>query len=105
MSRLESQGTLKPGDEGYWRVWGSHALDIKPGDLILCAWKDSDNPAVIHHAEYEVVQLAPWPDKPIMNGCRVRFLATNGEYESVGMLQPMELYRPGTGNYLSDYAR
>lgn len=108
MQRLYEQederGALKPGMEGWWRVWGSHALDIQPGDLVMSGWKDSDDPSVIHHAEYEVAEMASFK-APTMNTIRVGFIATTGKFGSVGMLQAMELRRWGTGNFLSDYAR
>lgn len=111
-ARLDDQGSLEPGTPGYWEVWGASARDIRPGDLVMSGWKDRDDPSVIHHAEYEVAEMAPWgmstvrPGEPdLRDSCRVRFLTTAGTFASVGMLQPLALLRPGTHNTLSDYAR
>jgi hypothetical protein len=105
-------GALQPGDQGYWRVWGACARDIQPGDLVLMRWSgDGEAERGIHHFdEYEVVEMAPWPlredgREDLRNMCRVRFLTTAGTYASVGMLQVMELVRPGTHNYLGEYVR
>ena len=103
-SRLDDQGGLEPGMPGYWKVWGATARDIRPGDLVLAGWKDRDDPDVIHHAEYEVAEMASF-DAPTMNTIRVGFITTAGTFASVGMLQPMALLRHGTHNMLSDYAR
>lgn len=102
----DTNGTLKAGDEGWWRVWGSCALDIRPGDLVMSGWKDSDhaNNGIIHHAEYEVVEMASF-DAPTMNSIRVGFINTTGKFASVGMMQPMELLRWGTGAVLGDHVR
>jgi hypothetical protein len=110
-------GTLQPGDQGYWQVWGAHPMDIRPGDLVLARWsQDNERERGIHHfAEYEVLEMAPWPLREdgrddLRNSCQVRFLTTSSTpdhpvYGSVGMLQVMRLVRPGTGNFLGKYVR
>ncbi len=103
-ARLDGQGPLEPGQRGYWTVAGARAMDIRPGDLVLSAWKDRDDPSVIHHAEYEVTEMAGFKD-PMMDTVRVGFITTTGQFASVGMLQPMALARPGTHRTLSDYVR
>jgi hypothetical protein len=40
-----------------------------------------------------------------MNSIRVGFIATTGKFASVGMMQPMELLRWGTGAILGDHVR
>jgi hypothetical protein len=103
MQRLYDQedehGTLKPGQEGWWPVWGARAVDIRPGDLVLSGWKDENN--VIHHAEYEVAEMASFT-APTMNSIRVGFIDSTGKFGSVGMLQTMKLFRRATGNKLAD---
>lgn len=37
------QGSLAPGAEGFWKVWGATVNNIRPGDLILT--KDISTPA------------------------------------------------------------
>jgi len=106
-ARLDDQeraGGVEPGTEGYWQVWGACARDIRPGDLVLCGWKDRDNPDIIHHAEYEVTEMASF-DAPTMNTIRVGFITTTGRFASVGMLQPVALVRRGTHHVLGDYVR
>ena len=34
-ARLDGQGALQPGTEGWWPVHGAHAIDIRPGDLVM----------------------------------------------------------------------
>ena len=96
----DAKGALKPGDEGWWPVWGARAIDIRPGDLVMSGWKDRDDPRVIHHAEYEVVEMASFA-QPAMNSIRVGFIDSTGTFCSVGMLQAMQLRRWGTGNKLA----
>jgi hypothetical protein len=103
-ARLDGQGQLQPGTEGYWPVHGARATDIRPGDLVMAGWKDRDNPEIIHHAEYEVTEMASF-DAPAMNTIRVRFIATTGKFASVGMLQPIALARWGTHRTLAGSVR
>jgi hypothetical protein len=100
-NRANGAGRLQPGQSGWWPLWGPHALDIASGDRLMTGYKDDDG--IIRHNEYEVVELAPWGD--LRDSCRVRFLTTAGQYRSVGMLQPMQLLRPGTHNTLSRHCR
>ncbi|HEY2644459.1 MAG TPA: hypothetical protein VGI56_11965 [Galbitalea sp.] len=99
----DERGVLHPGQEGYWKVWGARAIDIRPGDLVMSGWKDKldDGTEVIQHAEYEVAEMASFT-APTMNTIRVGFIGTNGLFGSVGMLQAMVLLRWGTGNKLAD---
>lgn len=98
-----SGDALKPGQEGYWKVWGARAVDIRPGDLVMSGWKDKDyeNNGVLHHAEYEVMEMASFT-APTMNSIRVGFIDSTGTFGSVGMMQAMVLMRWGTGNTLAD---
>jgi hypothetical protein len=99
---LDEQGRLEPGTEGWWRVWGASARDIRPGDLVMTGWRNSDGSS--GHGEHTAGEPAPWGD--LRDSCRVRFTdAVTGELFSVGMLQPMALLRRGTHNTLSDYVR
>lgn len=103
-ARLDEQGALTPPADGWWRVWGARASDIRPGDLVMCGWKDADDPAVIHHAEYEVAEMASF-GAPSMNTLRVGFITTTGRFASVGMLQAMALVRRGTHGTLAGSVR
>lgn len=107
MQRLydqEDAGNVKEsGDQGWWRVWGARAIDIRPGDLVMSGWKDDgeDGEIIMRHAEYEVVEMASFT-APTMNTLRVGFIASTGLFSSVGMMQPMELVRWTDGNKLAD---
>lgn len=92
---------LEPGSPGYWRVYGARADDIRPGDLVMSGWADDDG--IKRHAEYDVVDLAPWGD--LRDSLRVRFLTTTGQHASVGRMQPMALLRQGTHGTLADSVR
>ena len=106
MQRLydqEDAGDVKPGDKGWWRVWGARAFDIRPGDLVMSGWKDDgeDGEIIMRHAEYEVMEMASFTQKT-MNTLRVGFIASNGKFGSVGMMQPMQLVRWTDGNKLAE---
>lgn len=88
---------LEPGTEGWWPVMAARAFDIQPGDRVLKGWADDDG--IKRHAEFEVVEPAPWGD--LRDSCRARFLTTTGQFASVGMLQPMALLRKGTHRTLA----
>ena len=100
-NHTETAAVLQPGEFGWWKVWGARAMDIRPGDRVMKGWADGDG--VKRHAEFEVVELAPWGDR--RDDCRVRFLASTGLYTSVGMLQPMALIRQGDHNTLAGSVR
>lgn len=97
---------LSPGREGYWQVWGSRPMDIRPGDLVMAGYRDRETDTNVID-EYVVGPLVPW-DEPqkLMNSLRVRFrdLATD-ELRSVGMMQPTFIWRWGTHATLGDYVR
>jgi hypothetical protein len=104
MQRLydqEDAGNVKPGNMGWWRVWGARAMDIKPGDLVICGWKDKDDLNINHYAEYEVMEMAKFTH-PTMNTIRVGFITSTGKFASVGMLQAMQMVRWTDGNKLAD---
>jgi hypothetical protein len=92
----------QPGEPGYWRVHGARAYDIRVGDLVLTGWDDDDG--IRRHGDYEVAAFAPRGDD-LHDQIRPRFLATNGEWFSVGALQPIGLLRAGTHGTLADSVR
>jgi hypothetical protein len=121
---LEAQGSLQPGQEGWWKVWGASVRDVQPGDIVMLKYAD-DAPGQVH--EYEVEAYAPRVSR-IVDGrsntphddmmarghtgggvsydqLRPRFRAKSGELFSIGGLQPIVLVRKGTHNFLSDYVR
>ena len=92
-------------------MWGARATDIRPGDLVISGWKDDgeDGEIILHHKEYEVMEMAEFKD-PMMSTLRVGFIASNGKFGSVGMLQPMqsasmEQWQQARGQYLGGRRR
>ncbi len=104
---LDAQGTLQPGTEGYWKVWGARASDIRPGDLVMV--KNQDN--VI--SEYEVLDYAPrGREGTMMDLIRPRFRAPaksagagTGQLFSVGAMQAVVVLRKGTHHTLAESVR
>ena len=35
LAQFEAQGTLQPGEEGWWKVWGANVHSVRKGDLVL----------------------------------------------------------------------
>lgn len=108
---LEAQGTLTPGTEGYWQVWGASVRDVRAGDLVLLKYADYPEPL-----EYEVAAYDPRVadhDSPadavagrgssLADQIRPRFKTPLDETFTIGALQPVVLLRKGTHNMLSDY--
>jgi hypothetical protein len=93
---LAAQGTIKPGTDGWWQVFGARAQDIHPGDMVLI--KDADN----NFAEYQVQALTPRGEGHLMDVVRPRFLATDGTHFTVGALQACSVLRRGTHHILAD---
>ena len=85
---IENQGTLEPGQSGYWKVWGARPRHIRKGDIILT---DSNGP-------FEMVEdtfmAKAFP-------CRVG-LVIGGERLTLGALCPVIVLRYGTHNILAD---
>lgn len=104
MGQQETEsGQLQPGMQGYWPVWGGSARDIRPGDLLFIGWKDAEA-GCSKFADVEVAEMASFT-APAMNSIRVGFITSSGVFDSVGMLQPVQILRWGTGNILSDTVR
>lgn len=34
-ARLDAQGVLQPGEQGWWKVWGASARSIRTGDMLM----------------------------------------------------------------------
>lgn len=118
---INGQGRLKPGEEGYWRVWGASARDVQPGDIVVLRYADGEA------GEYEVGEYAPREAREVdgrpntalddmrarghtggglsMDQIRPRWRATDGELFTIGAMQPIALLRKSTHNILSDHVR
>lgn len=85
------QSTLQPGEEGWWRVWGASARDIRAGDIV-CTKDSSDYPDVAFVEETFTAR-----SHPIRVG-----IVVEGQRQTLGALVPILLVRKGTHNTLSD---
>lgn len=89
--QVEDQGTLQPGESGWWKVWGANANHIRPGDLVLAKHGDEVVPTY-------VAELFPAKAAPM----RVGVVTDNDERLTFGVLAPIVLLRQGTHNTLAD---
>ena len=48
IAELESQGTLAPGTQGWWKVWGAGVGHVRPGDIILSKLADRERGHRLH---------------------------------------------------------
>ena len=94
---LDAQGTLQPGTEGWWQVWGARAQDIRPGDMVMMTYTDAPEPI-----EFQVQEPAPRGDNDLRDVVRPRFLATDGTHHHIGALQKIVVLRRGTRHTLAD---
>lgn len=88
---FEVQGSIAPGTEGLWKVWGARLAEVRPGDLILI--KDGDDSKFI---------LIQGTFKAKASPAREGFYA-DGESFTYGALAPVIVLRWGTGHTLSRY--
>jgi len=86
----EAQGPLKPGDEGWWKVWGARPQDVRAGDMVL--WQDSQGQEAM--LIEECFQSKAWP---MRQGWIVE-----AEPLTFGSLAQIVLLRRGTCNTLAD---
>lgn len=91
---LDAQGTIQPGTEGWWRVFGACAKDIRVSDMVMVEYADTGV------REFMVSELAPTGD--ISDVIAPRFLATDGNRYRVGALQKVVVLRRGTRHILAD---
>jgi hypothetical protein len=95
---LDAQGVLQPGIEGWWKVWGAMACDIRKGDLIM-----TKGDAAERYHEYEVAEIIE--ESGVISACRLRFRSAEGEDIAIGMLCPVIVLRKGTKNTLAGSVR
>jgi hypothetical protein len=86
----------EPGTWGFWEVWGAVPRDLRPGDVLLCKVRDTDETSVDYVAE--VVGLGP-------SGARLNYVNQDGKTMSIGLLAPVVVVRWGTHGTLSDSVR
>lgn len=90
-SEAQDQGVLKPGEPGWWQVWGANPHSIRAGDLVLSLVDDEMVPTY-------VADLFPSKAAPM----RVGVVTDNGERVTFGALSKIVLLRRGTHNMLAD---
>lgn len=88
--QVEAQGRLKPGEAGWWEVWGATVHDARPGDLILAKVDGEILPTL-------VIDLFPAKADPV----RVGIVTDHGERVTFGALNRIVLLRPGTKHTLA----
>lgn len=96
LAAFEAQGSLQPGEQGWWKVWGASLADVRAGDLILTADPDADGGLVPTLVE-ETFRPAAYP-------ARHGFVADGARF-TIGALCPIVLLRQGTHNTLAGSVR
>jgi hypothetical protein len=90
---LNGQGTLRPGQEGWWKVYGAQASDVQAGDLIMVKPRDAE---ITEHAITRIV-----PEDGMRGAMFLRFIDAAGEDLRIGRLCPVIVLRKGTQNTLA----
>ena len=67
---LNGQGTLRPGQEGWWKVYGAQASDVQAGDLIMVKPRDAE---ITEHAITRIV-----PEDGMRGAMFLRFIDAAG---------------------------
>lgn len=88
---FDAQGSIAPGTEGLWKVWGARLAEVRPGDLIL-----------IKEGEGSKFLLIQGTFEAKARPAREGFFA-DGESFTYGALAPVIVLRWGTGHHLSRY--
>lgn len=96
-AELAAQGTLKPGESGWWKVWGASVCDIRPGDAVGFRSDPVDTDSAEWHFVEDTFQAKSWP---------IRWgIVEDGERYTLGALCPIVLLRKGDRNTLSGSVR
>lgn len=90
VAAFEDQGSLDPGTEGFWKVWGATPHTVLPGDLILI----KDLGEVTEELIAEVFEAKAYP-------ARAGFINAEGETFTYGALAPLVVLRWGTRHILA----
>lgn len=87
----EAQGSLAPGEPGWWKVWGARVLDIRAGDMVLWQSKEGWQEVMLVESLYRAKSY------PMRWG-----VVVEGTEQTVGSLMQIVLLRKGTSNTLAD---
>lgn len=86
--QAREQGTLQPGEQGWWKVWGASVKDVQAGDILLeKGWQE---PTLIHDTFKAKAD-------PIRKG----FVSAEGKTFTLGVLVDVVVLRQGTKNTLA----
>jgi hypothetical protein len=96
-SALDSQGSMRPGTQGWWKVWGARLSDVKAGDMIMVGTKAEDGSHVI--SEHTVTSIIR--EDGLAGVMYFTFTDQAGERHSYGVLCPVQVVRQGTHNTLA----
>jgi hypothetical protein len=92
VAEFEAQGSLPPGTEGWWKVWGARVSSIRTGDLIFLKGQDDGEPEG---------HLIAGTFEAKATGLRRGFIVDNEERFTLGMLCPVVVLRRDTHNILA----
>jgi hypothetical protein len=88
-AEVEAQGVLKPGEPGWWKVWGATPRHIQPGDLVLSIEGETFTLNLIE--DTYLAKNSPLRVGVVIEGTRMTF----------GALTEIILLRKGTHNFLA----
>lgn len=88
---IVAQGALKPGEPGWWKIWGASVRDIRPGDAVM----DSSEEGF-----YLVEDMYLAKSSPLRVG-----IVVNGERMTIGAMTPVIVMRRSTHNILAESVR
>jgi len=88
VEEVKAQGILKPGDYGWWKVWGAQPKDIQPGDVVMVKGDEDWT---------EITGLFLSNAHPV----RLGFWGEGGNRFTIGALCPVVVLRRGTHNMLA----
>jgi hypothetical protein len=100
---LARQGDLKPGDEGYWKVYGASTRDIQEGDLVMYKTYEARQKNLKEYVEREIAFR--FPREGFIDDVSPCFKDTEGNVFRLGCMMPVVVLRKGTHNILSEYVR
>jgi hypothetical protein len=89
-AQVEAQGTIAPGTDGWWKVWGATWSHVRAGDLVLTKVDGEATPTLV--ADLFEAKAAP---------ARVGIVTDDEQRVTFGALCPLVLLRRGTHNTLA----
>jgi hypothetical protein len=93
---LDAQGTIQPGTEGWWRVWGACINDIRQNDMIMVK---PQNGEITEHVVTRII-----PEDGMLDAIYLRFIDADGEDIRIGRMCSVIILRRETQHTLSESA-